>query len=124
MPYRYTPLPKQFDRIDITTVPDDVLKQVNTDVYDDDLNNPNGVVIPSSNEVNLIGSDTIQVSEEGIRTNAEPNNSENCYVQLTNRLRASAVIGAGSTNLLSFNLGSTAGVYNFDGLIKEINKWK
>lgn len=117
MPYRYNPLPKQFDRVDTTTVPDDVLKQINTDVYDDDLDNPNGVVIPASNEVNLLGSDTIQVSDYGIRTNADPNNSENCYIQLTNRLRASTILGAGTTNLLAFNLGDVAGVYNFEGKI-------
>lgn len=116
MPYRYNPLPKQFDRVDITTVPDDVLKQVTTDVYDDSYLLTPGTVIPASNNINFYGYDTIEESDYGIRTNADPNNSANLYIELTNRVRQEVTVASGgSSTIMSINLGSVPGVYNFQG---------
>lgn len=117
MPYRYNPLPKQFDRIDITTVPDDVLKEITTDVRDSNYLLTPGTVIPSSNTVQLLGRDTIEESDYGIRTDANPENGNICFLALTNRVRASSTLGAGSTDVVTINLGSIAGVYNFQGYI-------
>ena len=59
--------------------------QFTTDVKNDTLVGP-GNVIPAANNLNVFGSSTVQNNSNGIRTDANPNNGEDLYVELTNRI--------------------------------------
>lgn len=99
-------------------VPPTVVAQITTDVRDNTTTGP-GTVIPSSNNVNILGRDTIQNNDNGIRTDADANNSSNCYVELTNRIsvnlqtvgavvQTATIMTPTNATSLTFNLTLTA----------------
>lgn len=73
-----------------------------------------GSVVVSSNTVNMNGGQTSVDNDNGIRTIANPNNSNNEVIQLTNRLSGSgSSVNAASADLITFTLGASAAVYRF-----------
>lgn len=95
-------------------VPPTVATSYTTDVRDNTTTSP-GTAIPSSNNLEILGRDTIQSNDNGIRTDADPNNGKFLYVELTNRIHSSVTTtDATPTSLFSFSLGSTPSAYNFE----------
>lgn len=118
MAYRYNPLPKQFDRVDNAgVVPPGALGEITTDVRDGSYLLTPGTIIPALTIVEMLGGDTIEESDYGIRTDADPENGNVMYIELTNRVRNEVTLGAGDTDVVTINLGAVPGVYNFQGYI-------
>jgi hypothetical protein len=70
--------------------------------------------IPASNNLNVLSRDTTENNANGIQTTADPDNSDNLYVELTNRLQGTvSTAGAVTGDLLTFDLGATPGTYKF-----------
>lgn len=91
-----------------------------TDVMDNTTSGP-GTAIPSANILQIIGRDTNQNSDNGIRTDADPNNGNIVYVELTNRITGTVTTtDATPTTLASVSLGTTPGVYIIQG---DITAW-
>lgn len=83
------------------------IQSVTTDVRDNTRTLTPGTVLPSSNNISIVGGTTSQNSPiTGIRTDANPNNGSLLYVELTNRLQSSSAgIGAGDTDFFTIDLG-------------------
>ncbi len=74
-----------------------------------------GVSVPSANIENVVGSFATINNINGIATQANPNNGSNLLVLLTNRLRGTgSTVGAVTTDLVTFSLGSTPGTFIID----------
>ena len=72
------------------------------------------IAIPDSNNLNVFARDTIEDNANGIQTTADPNNSDNLYIELTNRVYGTAsVTGAVTGDIITFDLGASAAVYRF-----------
>lgn len=75
-------------------VPPIVATSYTTDVRDNTTTSP-GTAIPAANNLNILGRDTTQNNVYGIRSDADANNSANCYLELTNRAHLTAsTVGA------------------------------
>lgn len=71
--------------------------------------------IPAANILNVFGADTSENDLDGIRTTADPDNGNNLYIQLTNRLQGTATsTNASVEDLITHDLGLTAAVYRFE----------
>jgi len=92
-----------------------------TDVHDNTTAGP-GHAIPASNVLNVLGQQTSQNNDNGIRTDANPEASAFLYVELTNRFDGSVTTtNATPTTIASFSLGATPGVFTFDIQIACLN---
>lgn len=95
-------------------VPPAVPTSFTTDVRDNTTNSP-GTAVANNNNIQILGSQTTQNNNNGIRTDSNPNNGKFLYVELTNRIQASlTTTDATPTNLFTFSLGATPSNYTFD----------
>lgn len=77
--------------------------------------NDGTIGIPVANNLNLLARDTTEDNDDGIQTTADPNNGDNYYVELTNRLQGTAsVTGAVTGDIITFALSASASVYRFE----------
>ncbi len=74
------------------------------------------VAIPALNILNVLSRDTIDNNDNGIQTTADPNNSNNLYVELTNRIKIIATTsdGAGQTQTVTIMTPTAASAVEFD----------
>ncbi len=94
-------------------LPPTVATSYTTDVKDNTIVGP-GTAVPSANVLQLLGGSTTQDNVNGIRTDANPNNGNIVYTELTNRITGSGTSTNGSTvNLATIALGGSAAVYRF-----------
>lgn len=101
-------------------VPPAVATSYVTDVRDN-TTTPTGTAIPAANVLNVKGRDTTQNNDNGIRTDADPNNSNNLYVELTNRLQGSTTtIGAVTGDIITF-VPPTTGTYSIEFRVGAYN---
>lgn len=74
-----------------------------------------GTAVPAANVLNVLARDTTVSDDDGIRTNADPDNSNNLFVELTNRLFGTASsVNAANADIITFSLGAVAAVYRFE----------
>lgn len=61
------------------------------------------IAIPASDNLNVLSRDTIDNNDNGIQTTADPNSSDNLYVELTNRIKVTATTsdGGGQTQTVT-----------------------
>lgn len=61
------------------------------------------IAIPATNNLNVLSRDTVDNNANGIQTTADPNNSDNLYVELTNRISVTSTTsdGAGQTQTVT-----------------------
>jgi len=79
--------------------------------YVTDVNSP---AVPAANILNVLGNDTTENNNNGIRTDGS-SGSNTLTVQLTNRLQGTGTtVGATTADLVTFSLGATPGAYNFE----------
>ncbi len=84
---------------------------VSTNFVADDGTN----AIPVLNTLNILSRDTEDDNLNGIQTTADPDNGDDFYIELTNRLTSSLpAIAATTTDLIDFDLGLVAGAYRFN----------
>lgn len=98
-------------------IPPEVAEQFTTDAATGGT-----VAIPSANNLNLLSRETTANNLNGIQTVADPDTSDNLYVELTNR--ATGAIGtmdATPTTIITFPLGASPAVFTLDGLISGLN---
>lgn len=94
-------------------VPPTVPTSFTTDVRDNTTTGP-GTAVPAANVLQILGRDTTQSSTYGIRTDADPNNGNIVYTELTNRVRGTGTaVGAVTADLITFDLGASVAVYRF-----------
>lgn len=87
------------------TLPTDVAQEYVTD---------DGTVIPVANSMNVNGIDSVENNNNGILVRANPDLSENMEVVITNRVQGiGSTSGVATIDLITFNMGATAGVYKF-----------
>jgi hypothetical protein len=79
--------------------------------YVTDVNSP---AIPAANILNVLGNDTTENDNDGIRTDGS-SGSNTLTVQLTNRLQGTATTaGATTADIVTFALGATPGTYSIE----------
>lgn len=84
-------------------------------VYETD----NGAAIPAANILNVYANDTNEDNDNGIQTIGSGNT---VTVQLTNRITGTITThDAAATELISLNMGTTAGVYHLEGSLIAYN---
>lgn len=78
---------------------------------------------PTANNINLLSTAVSTNNTNGIQTTSNPNMGDNAYIELTNRISASAITTDGVTPVVvySFALSASAAVYNFDVRIAVLN---
>lgn len=80
------------------------------------------IAIPAANNLNVFSRETTDDNLQGIQTTADPNLSDNLYVELTNRISGFiSTMDAVPTNIVSFPLGATPGVYSFQGSLEAFD---
>lgn len=85
-----------------------------TDVANNTTSGP-GTVTPVAGVIQILGRDSTQDNDNGIRTDADPNLGNIAYVELTNRLQGSvSTAGAATQTIITFALGSTPASYMFE----------
>src|SRR5574338_1329814 len=73
------------------------------------------IAIPVANNLNALSRDTTADNPNGIQTTADPNNGDNLYTELTNRLQGTGTtVGAVTTDIFTFDLGAAPGTYIID----------
>lgn len=78
--------------------------------------------IPVANNYNIFSRETTDDNLQGIQTTVDPNGSDNHYIELTNRIPGFiSTMDATPTNIISYPLGTTAGVYSFEGSIEAFD---
>ena len=88
--------------------------------FETDIGNSNpsvspGTAIPAANLIKILGRETSLNNDLGIQTDADPNNGNVIYVELTNRIQNTTTTNNNTpTTITSFSLGTTPGVYTFD----------
>lgn len=71
--------------------------------------------IPVLNTLNIFSRDSEDDNLNGIQTTSDPDNGDDFYIELTNRLTSSlAAIEGTTTNLIDFDLGLVVGAYRFN----------
>lgn len=93
-----------------------------TDVRNNTTSSP-GTAVPAANVLQVLGRDTIQSNDNGIRTDADPNNGNILYVELTNRLAATTTTsdGAGQTQTIPLLTTTNGTAQTFRALISGID---
>lgn len=77
--------------------------------------------IPVANNLNLLSRDTTDNNNNGIQTTADPNGSDNFFIELTNRVQGTATtVGAGTGDIITFT-PSVIGTYSFEFRIAAYN---
>lgn len=72
------------------------------------------IAIPATNNLNVFSRDTSANNDNGIETTADPNGSDNLFIELTNRLQGSGnSVGGVTTDLVTFALGATPRTFFF-----------
>jgi hypothetical protein len=72
-----------------------------------------GTAVPAANVLNVLARDTDEYNENGIQTVADPNLSNNLYVEITNRLQGDgSTVDASTDDIITLALGATPAVYN------------
>lgn len=100
-------------------IPPIIVTEFTTDVRDAS-ETPVGTVVPVSNNVNLLGGFTNFNNINGIRTDANPNNGDDLFVELTNRATGSiTTVGFSSGIPIELDLSTlvgaaTSAVFTFD----------
>lgn len=80
------------------------------------------IAIPAANNLNVLSRATTDNNLSGIQTTADPNGSDNLYVELTNRLFGGlSTIDATPTTIINFPLGAGPYVLTLDGFISAYN---
>lgn len=80
------------------------------------------IAIPAANNLNVFSRETSDNNLQGIQTTADPNGSDNLYVELTNRVSGFiSTNDATPTTIITFALGATPAVFVLDGLITGLN---
>lgn len=80
-----------------------------------------GNAIPVANNLNVLGRSTNINDTDGIRTNADPDGSDNLYIEITNRLQGTGqTIDVGTDDIITFT-PSTIGVYAIELRIGAFN---
>lgn len=93
-----------------------------TDVRDNNSTLSPGTAVPVANNLQLAGRDTTQNNDNGIRTDTDPEGGKFVYIELTNRGTGTVITMDNTpTTIYTFPLGTTAGVYHFDGNIVVYN---
>ncbi len=70
--------------------------------------------IPSGNNLYVLSRDVSSNNDNGIRTKADPNLSDNLYIELTNRLQGSgSTVGATTADIITFT-PTVIGTYDFE----------
>lgn len=96
-------------------IPPSVANNYVTDVRDNTTSGP-GSAVPAANVLQILGRDTNQNNDNGIRTDADPNAGNIIYVELTNRITGTATTtDATPTTIISLSLGTDPGVYYVTG---------
>ena len=74
-----------------------------------------GTAIPAANILNLLARDTTEDNANGIQTTSDPDNGNNLYVELTNRVQGiTSTIGAVTADVITLDLGATPGTFTFE----------
>lgn len=77
------------------------------------------IAVPAANNLNVFSRDIVTNFDNGIRTTADPNLSDNLYVQLTNRQTGTVTTNdATITTIITFALPAQAGTYYVYGNIQ------
>lgn len=80
------------------------------------------IAVPAANNLNVFSRETTDNNLNGIQTTADPNGSDNLYIELTNRLfGAISTMDATPTPIITFPLGATPAVFTIDGFISGMN---
>jgi hypothetical protein len=74
------------------------------------------IAIPAANNLNVFSRDTIENNANGIQTTADPNASDNLFVEFTNRISITAVTsdGGGQTQTVTLFTPANATAVNFE----------
>jgi hypothetical protein len=74
------------------------------------------IAIPVANNLNVLSNDTTDNNSNGIQTRAVAPNSDNLYVQLTNRITGTATTTDAVTTqtVYTFDMGATPATYLFE----------
>lgn len=79
------------------------------------------VGIPVANNLNLFSRDTEENNNNGIQTTADPNLSDNFYVEITNRVKGTATtVDVGTGDIITFT-PTVIGTYSFEFRISAYN---
>lgn len=74
------------------------------------------IAIPAANNLNIFSRDTSDNNDNGIQTTADPNLSDNLYVELTNRITGIVTtLDATPTTIITFPLGAVPGGFFING---------
>lgn len=80
------------------------------------------VAIPAANILNVLSTEVTDNNLNGIQTRAVAPNSNNLFIELTNRLFGGlSTIDATPTTIITFPLGATPAVFTFDGFFSARN---
>lgn len=105
--YAYNPFTDNLDRI----TPPGFIPPTVASTYTTDINTP---AIPAANILIVTGGSSTVNNNNGVRTDGS-GGSNTLTVQLTNRLSGTgSTVGAVNTDLITFALGATPGVYIFE----------
>jgi len=74
------------------------------------------VAIPAANNLNVLSRDTTENNNNGIQTTADPNASDNLYIELTNRISVTATTsdGGGQTQAVTVFTPNNGTALNFE----------
>jgi hypothetical protein len=108
----------------VTPPPPTIPTSFVTDIGDNNPATSPGTAIPALNVLQILGRDNDQDNPNGIRTDADPNNGNIVYVELTNRIRSSGTTTDAVTPLVlyTFPLGATPGTYIFTQQVVAYNQ--
>lgn len=96
--------------VDATSSPPPPPPEVPTQFTADDAT----IAVPVANNLNVLSRDTSENNPNGIQTTADPNGSDNLYVELTNRLQGTGTtVGATTADLVTFDMGAAPATYFF-----------
>lgn len=80
------------------------------------------IAIPSANNLNVLSTETTDNNINGIQTRAVAPNSDNLFIELTNRLFGGvSTTDASQTTIITFPLSATPAVFTFDGIFSALN---
>lgn len=101
-------------------IPPAIPTSFTTDVRDNTTTSP-GTAVPAANNLELLGRDTTQNDNDGIRTDADPNNGKFLYVELTNRLQGTVTtVGEQTLPIITFT-PTVVGTYAIEIRVAAFN---